>query len=97
MKKYKTKTWKLEVVEVEIVRETPQMVVFIGRNGKEEKEMKSSGYFQYHDTYLNAVNYHIERITDKINGYKMNIEMQERDLAQAVSMLDAEPTRTTPG
>jgi len=97
MKKYKTQTWELEVVEVDVIRETPQMVVFIGRNGKEEKEMKSSGYCSYHDTYLDAVNYHIKRINDKINGYKKNIEDQERDLKKAVLMLDAEPTRTTTG
>jgi len=88
MKKYKVSNYSIEIEEKEIIRETEKMVVFINSRGKEDKELKSSNYSSYFDTYNEAANYHIYCAAQKVEMCEIQLKYANECLKEAMQLLD---------
>jgi hypothetical protein len=62
MIKYVT-NFGLEIQEVEITRETKNMVVYTNFNGEERKAKKRSEFMNYFDTHQDAKDYLVDKFT----------------------------------
>lgn len=68
MKKYLTTSYSAGIVGVEILRETGSFVYIPANYGKkkEKREIKVSGYHQYHDTWAQAHKYLLKQALERV-------------------------------
>jgi len=95
--KYRVKNYTLEIVPVKVIRETNNFLIVPGYNGREERTAKQSNYEKYFDSYLEAVNYHVNRIESTIKGLQESIDRETRQLVKAKILLECEPPKLAEG
>lgn len=76
---YKTSYLSI-ITPVEITRETPAKVYFIGYSGKETSEKKQTTYKEYHETYEDAKTFLIERCERKIKTLEESLSSEKNNL-----------------
>lgn len=79
--KYKAYLGRIE--KVEIIKETSKMVLIKSVTYGERRELKESDWYSYHDTFEDAKNWIINHIQSKIDNYKRQIEIKEKELDKA--------------
>lgn len=89
MIKYRTMWDKIEAME--IVRETPKMVVLATTSAvqPERKEHKRSDWINWHDTWKDAHKFLVDQQQEKINKLRRQLERENGKLGQLKGMKQA--------
>ncbi|HRP30507.1 MAG TPA: hypothetical protein PKV73_01380 [Agriterribacter sp.] len=77
---YKTAKWSEKIEEREVLKTTDKSVYFTAHN-REQKELKHTSYYDWHDTKQDAVNFLKKR-------YLSKIEYAEKEIAEAKRNLE---------
>ncbi len=80
MKIFKTRTWGIEIEELESVRET-EASYFIMRGKKEVAIRKSNSYENYFKTRLEAIDHIKNRLKSEIDMTKYKLTRLEKELS----------------
>jgi hypothetical protein len=90
---YWTRKYDDSIETVEVVKETPQGIVYLEKtwNGgtRESRSRKVSEYYRFFKTFKEAKNYLIERLENSINSHKESIEEKEKKLLKVRAMESA--------
>ena len=90
MIKYKASTWKSTIESVEVVKETEKFVVLALNNAfgtGTRREAKVSDYYRYFDSWSEAHQYHVDRLTSSIAATKEKLEQLSNDLSSTTKMV----------
>ncbi len=81
MKRYQTNHWDIKIEEIDVIRETDVFMILPqeGRR-KERREAKESDYHLYHETWVAAHAYLLQRAKDRITSTKSEWERQINEL-----------------
>ena len=91
MIKYKASTWKSAIEAVEVVKETAQFVVIeftTAFNKGTRREAKVSDCSRYFDSWDEAHQYHVDRITSSIKATEAKLAQLNSKLAEVNEMKD---------
>jgi len=72
MYKYRA-IWE-RIEKLEVIKETPKQVVFINVRGGQDRELKKTSYFSWHDTFEEAKQALIDEKQFKIDTLKRQLE-----------------------
>ena len=90
MKKYKTESYSSKITEVEFVRETGSFItvreIDWDKKTRERREKKISSYSKYHDTWLDAKQFLLERHRNEIQRLGARIQAERSELEKIDSM-----------
>ena len=91
MIKYKAIKWKNTIEAVEVVKETAQFVVIecttaLGKSTY--REAKASDYSRHFDSWAEAHQYHVDRITSSIKATEAKLAQLNSELAEVNEMKD---------
>jgi len=71
-----------EIRKVSVVRETDKCVFILNRNGDERKELKSTEFHNYFDSFDAAKNFLIQKQSREIDAIKRRLEAEKDKLGQ---------------
>ena len=87
LKMYRAVTCSNEIREVDVIRQTEKFVVleYVDWRGRkrEKKELKSTGYYSYFETFQEAKDWLIERHTKKHAAAKSALDYARSKLEEA--------------
>ena len=75
MYKYRA-IWE-QIEKFEIVKETPKQVVFKNVRGGEDRELKNTSYYSWHDTFAEAKQALINERQSKVDSLKRQLKNAE--------------------
>ena len=90
MIKYKVSKWKSTIESVEVVKETEKFVVLALNNAfgtGTRREAKVSDYYRYFDSWGDAHQYHIDRLTSSIAATEAKLEQLSDELSVITEMV----------
>ena len=89
MIKYKAIEWKNTIEAVEVIKETAQFVVIectTVRGKSTYREAQASNYYRYFDSWAEAHQYHVDRITSIIKAIEAKLAKLNSELAEVSEM-----------
>ena len=90
MIKYKVRKWKSTIESVEVVKETEKFVVLALNNAfgtGTRRESKVSDYYRYFDSWGEAHQYHIDRLTSSIAATEAKLKQLKDELSLTTVMV----------
>ena len=90
MIKYKASKWKSTIESVEVVKETEKFVVLACNNAfgtGTRREAKVSDYSRYFDSWNEAHQYHVDRLTSSIAATEEKLKKLKDELSLTTVMV----------
>lgn len=91
MIKYKASAWRNTIEAVEVAKETEKFVVIASNNAfgtGTRREAKTSDYCRYFDSWGDAHQYHVDRVTISIAATERKLEQLKIELSAINEMKD---------
>ena len=90
MIKYKASTWKSTIEAVDVVNETSKFVTIecntvFGKSTR--REAKESAYYRYFDSWDEAHQYHVDRLTSSIAATEAKLKQLKDELSSIAEMV----------
>jgi len=87
--KYRTSSWRPEIEQVEVTRETEQSVFIACKSGSDRREAKRSSYTQFHDSWADAHVYLSQRAESNVASCRRMLEKANGELGNIKGMRPA--------